>query len=478
MTYLDLKIGNIHLTDRLGTGGMGTVYVGFDEKLQREVAVKAIRGDRVDAETRARLLREARLLSQLDHPNICRIHDYIEGDISDYLILELVPGESLAEALESDIEPAIKLRLAEQVAQALAAAHARGIIHRDLKPTNIMLTPEGQAKVLDFGLARSLEPREGEWTTGEHATLDPSLGQASVDAGEETGRGHTERDGHGCEDRRHDDTLPDGEVPTGARLGRLSASIRTEPGLVLGTASYMSPEQARGQRVTASSDVYSLGLVLQELFTEKPPYPVGLARELILTMAADGDALPVAGVQADVATVIGHMRSVAPTSRPTAAEVADRLRWIRERPRRRFRRIVSWACAAIALLAGLLYIGHLRQQRDQAVRGRTAAEEAWHAAEQTLAGRARLLEETVETRETTFGREHPEVAAGHRDAGLFFELAGDEPRAAHHYRQALEILLTLERFGEARPIADKMIARQWGDAELWQLCRDHGLVLD
>ncbi len=98
MSHLGKTIGNIRIREILGEGGMGTVYAGFDERLKREVAVKALRGDRLDATTRTRLLREARLLSQLDHPNICRIHEYVEGDDSDYLVLERIRGKDLRRA--------------------------------------------------------------------------------------------------------------------------------------------------------------------------------------------------------------------------------------------------------------------------------------------------------------------------------------------------------------------------------------------
>ena len=149
------RIGHIRVTGEIAEGGMGTVFVGFDEKLQREVALKAVRSDRLDAGTRARFLTEARLLSQLDHPNVCRIHGYLESDEGDFLVLELIRGRTLRQALKDGLDPAVRLGIAESVARALEAAHGKGIVHRDLKPDNVMITDGGQVKVLDFGLARS-----------------------------------------------------------------------------------------------------------------------------------------------------------------------------------------------------------------------------------------------------------------------------------------------------------------------------------
>ena len=152
---LGTRIGHIRIVALLGKGGMGSVYVGFDERLQRRVALKAIQEGRLDAEARARFLREARVLSQLRHPNICLIHDYLEGDGRDFLVLELVEGRNLKEViLSQSTTPALKMRIARQIASALAASHRAGIIHRDLKPANIMVTDTDEVKILDFGLAR------------------------------------------------------------------------------------------------------------------------------------------------------------------------------------------------------------------------------------------------------------------------------------------------------------------------------------
>ena len=135
------QFGHIRVTEVVGEGGMGAVYAGYDEKLDRKVALKVLHADqRLDHEARERLLREARALSKVDHPNICRIHDYIETGDVDLLVLEYIDGRTLQSTLAEGLPRSEKLRIALAVAEVLVRAHRAGIVHRDLKPENVMLT--------------------------------------------------------------------------------------------------------------------------------------------------------------------------------------------------------------------------------------------------------------------------------------------------------------------------------------------------
>src|SRR5215471_7592179 len=195
---------------------MGEVYKARDERLKREVAIKVLpAGFAADPERLARFDREAQALAALNHPNIAAIYGLEESRGSPFLVLELVPGETLAERLAAGPLPIDEaFAVCRQVAEALEAAHASGIIHRDLKPANIKVTPSGKVKVLDFGLAKALACETGP---GRDLSLSPTV-----------------------------------------------TSGGTARGVVLGTASYMSPEQARGKPVDRRTDIWSFGCVLFE----------------------------------------------------------------------------------------------------------------------------------------------------------------------------------------------------------------------
>jgi eukaryotic-like serine/threonine-protein kinase len=219
------RIGAYEIQGLLGTGGMGEVYRARDTRLGRNVAVKVLpRLFAADPERLARFEREARLLAALNHPHIGAIYGVEEADGIHALILELVDGPTLAERLQRGPVPiADALAVARQIVDALESAHGAGIVHRDLKPGNIKVTPDGTAKVLDFGLAKA----------------------AAADAA--TGRDLS------C-------------APTRSLAGTLE-------GVVLGTASYMSPEQARGQPVDKRTDIWAFGCVLYELLTGHAAFP-------------------------------------------------------------------------------------------------------------------------------------------------------------------------------------------------------------
>ena len=211
-------LGSYEILSHLGSGGMGEVYRARDTKLGREVAVKVLpEGFADDPVKLARFQREARLLASLNHPNIATIHGLEESSGVRYLVLELVPGQTLAERLADGplgVEEA--LSICGQIAEALEAAHEKGVIHRDLKPANVKVTPEGKVKVLDFGLAKAF--------AGDAPGTDLS------------------------------------SAPT------LSASV-TREGVILGTVPYMSPEQAQGKPVDKRTDIWAFGCVFYELLT-------------------------------------------------------------------------------------------------------------------------------------------------------------------------------------------------------------------
>src|SRR6202163_1886021 len=154
------RLGPYEILSSIGAGGMGEVYKTHDSKLGRDVAIKVLpEAFAHDADRLSRFQREAKMLASLNHPNIATIHGLEQSNGTSYLVMELVPGETLAERVKRDgaipIEEALKI--AVQIAEALEAAHEKGIIHRDLKPANIKVTPEGKVKVLDFGLAKAFE---------------------------------------------------------------------------------------------------------------------------------------------------------------------------------------------------------------------------------------------------------------------------------------------------------------------------------
>ena len=326
---INTRVGRIRITRLLGQGGMGEVYLGFDERLERQVAVKAVRNEmRLSAASRERLLREARALSALDHPNICRLYEYVEGPECDFLILEYVEGVTLRRAIEEGMSRARKLRIARDVAGALAAAHGRGIVHRDLKPDNVMIASDGTVKILDFGLARAAD--------------SPAQPVADVDEGDT------------------DVTL-------------IFGSGRGAGTMIAGTPSYMSPEQARGASVTTASDLYSFGLLLQMLMTEKPPRPE-LGRAEAVELAAGGERLPMEDSSRALTALVTRLTSFAPAERPTAVETLALLDRIIAAPARHARLAVAAAVVAVLLLGGVKYAIDITAARRDAERRRSQAE--------------------------------------------------------------------------------------------------------
>jgi serine/threonine protein kinase/tetratricopeptide (TPR) repeat protein/TolB-like protein len=338
-------IGHVRIDALLGSGGMGDVYRGFDEKLERKVAVKTIQPIRLAGHARSRFLREARLLSKLDHPNICRVFELLERDECDYLILELIEGKTLKEAARAGLDETEKLRISEQVATALAAAHRKKVVHRDLKPENIMVTPDGGIKVLDFGIARSLEhmapaPPTSESEASTISTTEPEIRSDAIALS--TGSLYPTQDLVVADDDQ---------------------TCRTKEGAIVGTAPYMSPEQVTGQTVTEASDIYSFGILLQELFTGKAAYGEATGVGLLLKVA-QGETEPIEGLDPELSALITELQSREASERPAAEEVLERLQGLRRKPeraRRRRRLLATAAAMLLVLVSAILITRHLTQ---------------------------------------------------------------------------------------------------------------------
>ncbi len=339
---------------------MGDVYAAIDETLKRRVALKVVRAEyRLDASAKARFLREAQILSTLDHPNICRVYNYVEAGDEGWLVLELIEGRNLRAALDEGLTPHQRMSVATQIAQVLVVTHASGIVHRDLKPGNVMVTPAGDVKVLDFGLARSLP-----------AGTRPGPAYDEEDAGPPP-----------------DDLLPDTtRLPNADELATRAApgALETERGALLGTLAYMSPEQARGESATVASDLYSFGLLLQELFTGARPFDAADDSAALLDRARRGAVPAPQGIDTDLARLIQRLKSLAPSDRPTAVDTLERLRWIAGKPARRARRLAIAAAVLLAAFGVTKYFIDLRTERTAAVAARREADERRGQAEDLI----------------------------------------------------------------------------------------------
>ena len=309
-------LGPYRITDLLGRGGMGEVYRAEDSRLQRTVALKILSPELATADRAGRFEQEARAASALNHPNILTIYDVgIDGG-TPYFAMEWVDGRTLRELLNAGPIPVRRtIALAHQIAEGLAKAHAAGVIHRDLKPENVMVTADGLAKIVDFGLAK--------------------VGGAA--------------------------TLPGDADPTLTRIGG------TEPGLVMGTAGYMSPEQAAGRPVDYRSDQFALGLLIYEMATRTRPFrrPT-TAQSLAATIEAD--PAPIETLNPDVpphlAAIVARLLAKDPSERyESTRDLARDLKSLLETgsrtvehatvPRRtRGTRWVAVAAAAALVIAG------------------------------------------------------------------------------------------------------------------------------
>ena len=320
------QIGRIRIGERLARGGMGDVYEGVDELLERPVAIKIMTAElRLSAARRSAFLNEAKLLSSLQHPNICQVHDFFEDRNRDVLVLELIRGKTLRELIKQNAvnDPH---RILRQVVQALVAAHERGIAHQDLKPENVMITDDGEVKVLDFGLAR----------------IDQARGQKS----------------------QSDDS--------------------GEARLLAGTPGYMSPEQARGELATTAADLWSFGLLAIELLTGKRPSPEHASTLELLDWARQAQVEIPKGLPQIETQLLRGLLSEQPSARPSARETLNTLERIENRPRRRLIFTASAALILIALFSGWKYTTDLQQEQAIARAEQQKAEQARAEAEDLI----------------------------------------------------------------------------------------------
>ncbi|HXO44563.1 MAG TPA: protein kinase [Candidatus Cybelea sp.] len=323
------RLGPYEILGPLGVGGMGEVYRAHDSKLGREVALKVLpEAFSRDAERMARFEREAKILASLNHPNIASIYGLEDSGSTHALVMELVEGSTLAERIRSGAFPIDEtLRIARQIAEALEYAHERGIVHRDLKPANVKVTGDDAVKILDFGLAKAIE--------GDSASADM------------------------------------GDSPTLSRMA-------TQAGVLMGTAAYMSPEQAKGKAVDRRADIWAFGCVLFEMLTRKMAFCGDTATDTIASVIKDepdwSQLPPTTPVRVrvlverclqkdakqrlrdigDARISLDEVLSGSPESSPVAVAPVDALSW---------RRALPWAVAALLLVSlGPIAFVHLREQ--------------------------------------------------------------------------------------------------------------------
>ena len=319
---LGKTLGHYRILEKIGAGGMGEVYRAHDEQLERDVALKVLPATGFsDPAARARLLREARSAAGLNHPHICTVHEVGEADGQAYIAMELVEGQSLSVRLGAGGIPAEEvLRYGLQLAEALAHAHERGIVHRDLKSANVMVSPEGRAKVLYFGLAKRL--------SGAEPAEAPTQSQASL----------------------------------------------TQLGALVGTLAYMAPEQLRGQAADARSDVWALGVVLYEMAAGQQPFRGDTGYDLTAAILREPPPSLPSKVPAQLQAVIERCLEKEPERRYQRGEevrvaleailgepVAPWVAW-RYRLARRGRLLAATALAVVAIVAVGMNIGGLRDR--------------------------------------------------------------------------------------------------------------------
>ncbi|MBA2356122.1 MAG: serine/threonine-protein kinase, partial [Acidobacteria bacterium] len=313
-TLSGTRLGPYQVHEQLGAGGMGEVYRATDTRLGRDVAVKVLPPTvAADPQQRSRLHREAQLISALDHPHVCVLHDVGQSEGIDYLVLELLKGHTLLDRLRKGPLPiAHVLHVGSQIADGLAAAHRHGVVHRDLKPANVMLTPTG-VKVLDFGLAKPL--------AGHGSTAETRLGESPA----------------------------------------------TAEGSLTGTLQYMAPEQVQGQPADTRSDIFALGAVLHEMVTGRKAFD-GTNHASVIAKILDIDPPSVSALVPMASRGLDHviqrcLAKAADDRWQSAHDVHLHLEWLRsplaagtppaEPSAHRARHWLPWAVAAVFALAAV-----------------------------------------------------------------------------------------------------------------------------
>jgi serine/threonine protein kinase len=329
-------VGPYRLVSQLGKGAMGEVWRARDERLDRYVALKVLPADAAgDVERRARMLREARAAAAIRHPSVVTLFDIVNHQGDDILVMELVEGRTLSEALRKDGPPSLEvgLRWIHGIAEALVAAHARGILHRDIKAANIMITPDG-VKVLDFGLAKLRD----DASPIPIVTRAPKVPSAAIAL---------------------DETMPSESSPLPAVAETQPASMdlesyQTHAGQLIGTPLYMAPEQIDGLQPDERSEVFSLGVLAHEILSGKPPYAAASMAELFRQIK-NVEPPPIDKIPDGVAAIVRKAQDKSPSERQASMTVLrDELAAERARlfapPARRWPVV---AAAGLVLAAGL-----------------------------------------------------------------------------------------------------------------------------